>query len=51
MVVEAINGSHFLTVEGNTGDSGGREGDGVYHKNRNWYADGDLRRICWLKPF
>jgi hypothetical protein len=51
MVVEAVRGNYLLTVEGNTGADGSRDGDGVYHKKRDWYADGSLKRIGFLKPF
>jgi hypothetical protein len=32
--VESVGENSLITVEGNTGDSGGRNGDGVYRKRR-----------------
>lgn len=40
-VVVWLNGSILLSVEGNTNEAGGREGDGVYIKERNIYAEPD----------
>lgn len=42
-IVIAVGGNGFQTVEGNTGDSGGREGDGVYLKTRSYSGHGMLR--------
>jgi hypothetical protein len=40
-VVVWLNGSVLLSVEGNTNKAGGRDGDGVYVKERNIYANSD----------
>jgi hypothetical protein len=34
VVVEVISGTEFISVEGNTNESGSREGDGFYQKRR-----------------
>lgn len=39
------------TVEGNTGSNGGRDGDGVYVKERSRTRNGDLIVRGFLKPF
>lgn len=51
VLIESQWNSHFLSVEGNTGSDGGRDGDGVYFKRRNFFGDGSLNRIGWIKPF
>lgn len=33
--IDKQDGSYFITVEGNTNESGSREGDGVYRKRRH----------------
>ena len=33
-IIESVEGSTLTTIEGNTGESGGREGDGVWRKSR-----------------
>jgi len=33
-MIEAIEGNLVVTLEGNTGDNGGRDGDGFYRKYR-----------------
>ena len=42
-IVIAVGRDGFQTVEGNTGDAGGREGDGVYLKTRSYSGHGTLR--------
>jgi hypothetical protein len=44
-MVEGIHDSYVITIEGNTGADGGRDGDGVYRKRR-------LRRAIhsWSRP-
>lgn len=32
--VTGVDGDHMMTVEGNTDDAGGRDGDGVWYKRR-----------------
>lgn len=32
--IDAVGPNYYITVEGNTGPNGGREGDGVYVKRR-----------------
>lgn len=44
-------GELMYTCEGNTNDQGGREGDGVYYKTRDWFRTGSLVRLGFLKPF
>lgn len=51
VVLEVLIHKHFTTVEGNTGDSGGRDGDGVYYKKRDWIRNGRLKKVGYLKPF
>lgn len=40
----------FHTIEGNTGSSGTRDGDGVYEKTRLMGNNGDLRLIGFISP-
>lgn len=51
VVLESFYQKWFRTIEGNTGADGGRDGDGIYYKKRNWYRDGKLVRVGFLKPF
>ncbi len=44
--VVAVGPEALVTVEGNTGDSGGREGDGVYRKLRDFSIVGSV----WALP-
>ena len=51
IVIEAHD-DHFVTIEGNTNDKGGREGIKVALKKRsyNWKADKGLRLIGFINP-
>lgn len=51
ITLEVNPGQWFKSVEGNTGADGGRDGDGVYYKHRNWNRAGSLLRVGFLKPF
>jgi len=44
-IVKRVNTNDFVTIEGNTGATGGREGDGIYEKTRNysWNTANGLR--------
>jgi len=44
-IVEDVKKTHFMAVEGNTNDSGGREGIEVARKKRSYNFDGD-RGLC-----
>ena len=51
VVVESFYPKKFHSVEGNTGDDGGRDGDCVTYKKRDWVRSGKLRVLGFLKPF
>jgi hypothetical protein len=51
VLTDYMRNSWMATVEGNTGDSNMREGDGVYAKKRNWHRTGSLIRLGFLMPF
>lgn len=49
-IIREVHPWGFLTVEGNTGPEGGRDGDGVYLKSRDWDEIGAKGGIVRL-PF
>lgn len=51
MVEHVAHSQYFRSIEGNTGDSSDRDGDGVFYKRRDWIRTGNLVKLGFLKPF
>lgn len=53
VVMAILDGTKFMSVEGNTNDGSGvtREGDGVYLRQRDSAAQGSMRVMGFLNPW
>lgn len=49
--IESENAKDMETVEGNTGASSFRDGDGVFVRNRSMKKNGTMKVVGFLKPF
>lgn len=50
-IVETVEDGFFTTIEGNTNDSGSREGDGVYRKTCSYGTRGKLKLLGFIDPW
>ena len=50
-IVESVTDDGFTTIEGNTNESGSREGDGVYRKKCTYGPRGKLKLLGFVDPW